>query len=843
MSNLLLDLRHSLRLLRRTPGFTAAAVLVLALGIGANTAVFSVVNALVLQPRPGRIDQLVGVFSRDRVKHDRYRDFSYPAYVDLRDRGDVFESLMAHTFSTVGIGDGESTKQTFAAVVSSNYFKTLGVSLAAGRAFTIDEERPGARAAVAVSSFAVWRSTGFSPTFIGSVVRANGSAFTVVGVTPRGFSGTMSLVSPQWWFPLGSYDSIVGEMFKQRATGLMDRGNYAVNIVGMLKPGTTRAWAEQVLDVFAKRLDAEYPGTDHDQIFVLGELPRLSVSSSPKTDSGPSVLSALLVLMAALVLVVACLNLANLLLARGAARRKEIAIRQALGSGRWRVVRQLLVEGLTLSTMGAAFGAVIGWWASNALTAWLGGALPLGIEVVVESSWRLPLAALALAVFSTMFFALGPAWALSRPAVVSDLKETPGRGKRRGGTGPLLVVGQIAVSLALVSAGGLFVRAAINAAVADPGFPLEHQLIVSTDPGLAGYGQTRSRNLYRTALERVRSIPGVERASVASIVPFGEFDEGRSARLSPGDEPVRADFLIVGAEYFATIGLPVLRGREFTRAEEDPVGLGNLEGLTPAPDPGVRLPGVAPVVIDRLLSKRLFKDADPLSRQILLQSHEGEPSQPFVVVGVAAEMRHDIFEQEARPHAYVPFGALFRSSMTFHIRTHQGVPDAAMLAAIRGELQRVDDRLPIVSARTMTQHRDRSLTEWAVRAAATMFSIFGALALLLATIGVYGLKAYDVSRRTREIGIRMALGATSGDVERLVMREGMWTTIVGLTIGLLLAAGLGKLVSGLLYRVSPFDPVVLTTAALVLSTAAMLACYLPARRATRVVPLEALRSE
>ena len=272
---LLQDLRYSLRLLRRTPGFTAAAVLVLALGIGANAAVFSVVNALVLQPRPGRIDQLVGVFSRDRVKHDRYRDFSYPAYVDLRDRGDVFESLMAHTFSTVGIGDGESTKQTFAAVVSSNYFNTLGVPLAAGRAFTLDEERPGAGAAVAIASFAVWRNTGFSPSFIGSTIRANGTAFTVVGVTPRGFAGTMSLVSPQWWFPLGSYDSIVSEIFKQRATGLTDRGNYAVNLVGMLKPGTTRAAAEQALDAFAKRLDAEYPGTDHDQTFVLAGLPRI----------------------------------------------------------------------------------------------------------------------------------------------------------------------------------------------------------------------------------------------------------------------------------------------------------------------------------------------------------------------------------------------------------------------------------------------------------------------------------------------------------------------------------------------------------------------------------------
>lgn len=822
------DLRYSLRLLRRTPAFAAAAVLILALGIGANAAVFSVVNALVLQPRPGRIDRLVGVFSRDRVKHDRYRDFSYPAYVDLRDRGALFESLMAHTFSTVGIGDGESTKQTFAAVVSSNYFTTLGVPVAAGRAFTPDEERPGAGAAVAIASFAVWRATGFSPTFVGSTVRANGTAFAVVGVTPRGFTGTMSLVSPQWWFPLGSYDRIVGEIFKQRTTGLSDRGNYAVNIVGMLKPGTTRASADQALDAFAKRLDAEYPGTDHDQLFVLGGVPRLSVSSSPRIDSGPSMLSALLILMAALVLVVACLNLANLLLARGAARRKEIAIRQALGGGRWRVVRQLLVEGLTLSATGAACGAAIGWWASNALTAWLGGALPLGIEVVVEPSWRLPLAALALAAFSTMFFALGPAWALSRPAVVSDLKETPAHSRRRGGTGSFLVVGQIAVSLALVTAGGLFVRAAINAALADPGFALEHQLIVSVDPGLAGYGQARSRNLYRDALERVRSLPGVERASLASIVPFGEFDEGRSARVSPGDEPVGADFLIVGAEYFATIGLPVLRGREFTHAEEDPVG---------------SVQGVAPVVIDRLLSKKLFKDADPLSREILLQPREGEPSRPFVVVGVAPQMRHDIFEPEPRPHAYVPFGAMFRSSMTFHIRTHKEVADAAMLTAIRGELQRVDDRLPIISARTMTQHRDRSLTEWAVRAAAAMFSIFGALALLLATIGVYGLKAYDVSRRTREIGIRMALGATHGDVERLVMREGLRTTIVGLAIGLLLAAGLGKLVSGLLYRVSPFDPGVLTIAVAALSTAAMLACYLPARRATRVPPTEALRAQ
>jgi len=823
---LLRDLRHAIRLLRRTPGFTAVAVLVLALGIGVNAAVFSVVNALVLQPRPGRIDRALGVFSRERSKPDHYRDFSYPAYTDLRDRSNVFESLMAHTFSTIGVGEGDAVKQTFAALVSANYFETLGVPLAAGRPFTLDEERPGTRAPVAIASYAVWRKTGLSPSFVGSTVRVNGTPVTVVGVTARTFTGTMSLMSPQWWFPLGSYDIIVNEVFKQRTTGLTDRGNYAVNIAGVLKPGVGRIAADQALDAFAKQLDAEYAGTDHDQTFLLASLPRMGVSSQPDTESGLVSFSALLMLMGALVLVVACLNLANLLLARGSARRREIAIRQALGSGRARIVRQLLVEGLTLAALGAAAGLVIGWWSTRALAAWLSSALPLGIDVTVEPSWRLAIAAVTLAVFSTALFALGPAVALSRPNVSPDLKETPGRTRRR--TASALVVMQLAVSLALVAVGGLFVRAAIRAASADPGFSLDRQLIVSIDPSLAGYDQARSRNLFRSALQRVRAIPGVQRASVASLVPFGAMREGRSARLSPGDDPVGGDFLVVGAGYFETVGLPLLRGREFTPVEEDPVG---------------QLSGVSPIIIDRHMAEKLFKDADPIGRRILVQPREGEASQPYEVVGVVAEMRHDIFDQNPRPHMFVPSGPAFRTMMTIHVRTQPGSDDAAMLTTIRGELLRVDPRLPITAASTMTQHRDRSITEWAVRAAATLFTAFGALALLLATIGVYGLKAYDVSRRTREIGIRMALGATAANVRQLVVREGLRTTIVGLALGTLMAAGIGKLVSGLLYRVSPFDPLVLTAAIMVLSTASVLACYLPARRATRVVPLEALRAE
>jgi predicted permease len=798
------------------------------MGIGANTAVFSLVNALILQPRPGRIDRLFAVFSHDRNTPDQYRDFSYPAYVDLRERSDVFESVMAHTFSTVGITEGDVTKQTFAAIVSANYFSTLGVQMAVGRAFTADEERPGAMARVAIASHAVWRRTGFDPTFIGRTIRASGGEYTVVGVTPRGFAGTMTLLSPEWWFPLGSYDAIVGDMFKVRTTGLTDRGNTVLNLAAALKPGLPRAAAERALDRFGLRLGAEYPATDKDQIFTLGGLPRMGVSSKPQDDGPIGAVAALLMLMSALVLFVACLNLANLLLARGAARRKEIAIRQALGSGRRRIVAQLFVEGLMLSLAGAAVGLVLGSWTTSALAAWLSTVLPLGLELIIETSSRMLAAAGGFAVFSTLCFALGPAWALSRPGVSADLKGEPGstrRAARRFGTGSLLVVGQLAVSMALVAAGGLFVRAAINAGRANPGFAVDRHVIVSLDPSLAGYDAARTTGILRAAMERVRSIPGVDHASLASIVPFGEFQESRPVRLKSADQAVNAYFTIVGADYFTTLGVTVLRGREFTRAEEEP---------------GRRAESI---IIDRALATRFFGDTDPLGRQVLVASREGEASAPYAVVGVVTELKHDLFQADSEPHVFVPSGSIYRPNMTIHVRTAPGVPEAAMLATIRRELLTLDLRLPILAARTMTDHRYHSVTEWSVRAAATMFSTLGALALLLATIGVYGLKTYDVSRRTREIGIRMALGATASDIGRLVLREGARTAGIGLAVGVVLAAGVGKLATGLLYRVSPVDPLVLASAAIALSAASLAACYLPIRRATRVVPLEALRSE
>jgi predicted permease len=573
---------------------------------------------------------------------------------------------------------------------------------------------------------------------------------------------------------------------------------------------------------------AAFPESDRDQTFLLAGLPRMSVSSSPEKSSPGAMFSALLMLMAALVLIVACLNLANLLLARGAARRREIAIRQALGGARRQLVQQLLTEGLVLSACGALAGGVVGWWTSGALAAWIGSALPLGLAVVIEPSWRFVPAAVLFALFSTLCFALGPAWSIAKGAVTSDLKgelAPAQRARRRFGTGSFLVIGQLAVSLALVAAGGLFVRAAINAARIDPGFAIDRHLIVSMDPSLTGANQARTRAFYQDVLARTRSLPGVEHASIASIVPFGEFEESRPIRLKPGDEPIEADFNVVGADYFAALGTPVPYGREFLRSDEQ------------------QSPALKRTVIDRLLAERLFGNEDPIGRQILVQSREKGESETAVVIGVVSETRHDAFDVTPRPHLFFSTGAIYRPGLTLHVRTAAGTSEVTMLGALLREIRNVDSAVPVLLARTMAEHRYRSMAEWALRAAATVFALFGVLALTLAVIGIYGLLAYEVSRRTREIGIRVALGATARDIQRLVLGEGSRTIGVAVVLGTISAAGLGKLASGLLYQVSPFDPVVIVTSIAILSVAAFVAIYLPARRATRVAPLDALRTE
>jgi predicted permease len=487
---------------------------------------------------------------------------------------------------------------------------------------------------------------------------------------------------------------------------------------------------------------------------------------------------------------------------------------------------------------GAAAGLLLSWWAHAALTAWLAGALRFiatdGVEFTVDPSMRMAVVTVGLAAFSTVCFALGPAWRLSRPSVTADLKDEPWTVGRRFGSGMVPVAIQLTVSLGLLGVGGLFVRSALEVAAAGPGFAIDRLLVFAIDPSFGAYDEARTRDLYRSVLQRVDAIPGIEQASLASKIAFGEFVESGFVTVPERKtQEMTAGFTIVTSAYFETLGLPVLRGRSFTHEEDE------------------RAIGTPPAVISRTLARRLFADDDPLGRQVMLRqgssesgaSGHGNATATLTVVGIVPDTTQDILDLEPNSQIYLPFGSRFRSAMWLQATIGAQADEAAMLTSVQRELRRLDEQLPILSARTLAAQRDLSVPRWAVRAAALIFAMFGALALLIAAIGVYGLVAYDVARRTRELGIRMALGATSTDVTRLVLRQGLTAAAVGVSVGLLLAAGIGQVVSSLLYEVSPLDPVALCGAVLVLLGSTLVACYGPARRATRIATVDALRAD
>jgi len=857
------DLRYTIRTLIKSPGFTAVAVLVLALGIGLNTAVFSLVNMLLLRPMPGESQpgRVVGLYSFDKTRPDTYREFSYPNYVDVRDRNQVFSQTTAMTIGIVGLGDGELTRRQFTFIVPANFFSTFGVQPAAGRGFLPEEERPGAGRLVVVIGYEYWNRMGADPAVVGRTIRINARDFTIVGIAPRGFGGPSGIISPAVWLPLGVYEIVVNDLFREGGhTQLDDRANPSLLVVGRLKPGLTLEAAGPAVTALGDQMEQAFPGENKNQGLKIWRLSRVGISSNPEDDSELVATFALLQSMAAIVLLIACMNLANMLLARASVRRREIAVRLAIGANRARVVRQLLTEGLVLSLAGGAAGLLLTFWAVRLLGASVDPMIPMLLSVDARPDIRVLAAAFGLAMTSTLVFGLGPAWKLARTDVVTELKEgdragTEGR-SRRFGFRHLLVVGQIALSLALLTAAGLFARGAFKASKAEPGFSLDRSVLVSVDPSLGGFDETRGRALYRRVLERTRALPGIEATSLASVVPFGDFTEERRVRKlgdgapgipnpddtggatvnygsgasgASGDERtgVSASFYVIGRDYFQALGIPILRGRGFTEAEE-------LSGAGPR---------VA--VIDEPLAKRLFPGGDPLGQNIYFPGRDEADSRPLEIVGIVGGTRHSLFDRNPVPHVFVPFGQRYRASMTLHVRTAAGGPEAeaAALQAVRREIQLIDERVPIVTLTTMRDFRDRSMSSWLVRAGANLFAVFGGLAMFLSVVGVYGVRAYLMSRRSREIGIRMALGATAGDVMRLVLGEGLVLVAVGLGVGFVLAALTGFAVASLVYEVGAFDPVIFTAAPLLLAIAALVACYVPAWRATKVAPVVALRSE
>jgi predicted permease len=860
------DLRFAVRQLFKAPGFTIAAVTVLALGIGVNTAVFSLVNTLFFAPPAyGKPHEMVQLFSQDSKDPKKFRGFSYPTYLDIREQNTVFSDAMSFNLALIGLGQKGDTRRAFAAIVSSNYFSVLGVPLARGRAFLPEEEPPGRNAPVAIVSYSYWQKHDLDPGVLGSQLLVNGRPSTIVGITPKGFVGTLQVFSPEVWLPMSVYDQVANDFESENKTTIDDRKGTQLRIMGRLKPGMNAAAAKPALEGLAANLEKTYPVEQKDQTFTTAPVSRNSVSNDPSTGSGIKSIAPLLLGMALVVLLVACLNLANMLLARGTARRKEIAIRLALGGSRWRIVRQLLTEGFVLALLGGAGGLVLGLWSSDLLVGSMRKLMPLDIVWMSGPSPAILAATFGFCLIGTLMFALGPALKISRSALVTDLKEHAGEDvvRRRWKFLPRnpLVVVQIAFSLALLTAAALFIRGAGKAASIDTGLKPGASYLLEIDASLAGYEPKRAQQLYQNLNERLAALPGVEHASISSIVPFGMFEISRKvqrAGLHPGPDAkpataaeglaFKAAWNSVSADYFSTVGLPVLRGRAFTEAE-------------------ATRPGPKVAIIDEALAKKLWPDGDALGQRIQyagenVPSAEGgggahiggsadlsdkeKQEETMEIVGIVPTTRHELFEKEEPGGAiYLPFARGFQSDVSYFVRFRSLASGNEAITAdlLRRTVREVDPSIPIISLRTFAQYLDSNLDLWIVRAGAALFSIFGGLALGLAVVGLYGVKAYSVARRTREIGIRMALGAQPGMVLRLILREGSVMLLSGIALGLLLAAGAGKILSGILYQVSALDPIAFTAAPMLLAASALVATWLPARRAAALNPVEALRYE
>lgn len=858
------DLKFALRQLLKAPGFTAAAVIVLALGIGANTAVFSLVHTMFFAPPPyAKPQEVLQVFSQDKKNPKTYRGFSYPTYADIRGQNTVFADVMSYNLAMVGLGQKGDTRRTFGGIVSSNYFSVLDVSLARGRTFLPEEEALGRNAPVAIVSYAYWQKHNLDPSVLGSQLLVNGLPFTIVGIAPRGFTGTLQIFSVEVWLPLSNYDRIANDYEQANKTGFGDRAGQQLIVVGRLKPGLTAASAKPALEGLAANLEKAFPVEQKDQTFTTAPISRFSVSTSPPGDGSIASIAPILLGMAVVVLLVACLNLANMLLARGTARRKEIAIRLALGGSRFRIVRQLLTEGFVLALFGGAFGLLLGLWSSDLLVVSLGKMLPLDIVWLAGPNPAILAATFGFCVVGTLGFALGPALKLSRSAVVADLKEQAGEDvmKRRWRFLPRnpLVVAQIAFSLALLTAAALFIRGAGKAASVETGLSPGASFLIETDASLAGYDQKRGQDLYRSLEERLAALPGVEHASISATVPFGIISLSRNVQraglqLAPDAKPATAAeglafsalWNSVGGDYFGTVGLRVVRGRSFTQAEANQSG------------------GPMVAIIDEVLAKKLWPEGDALGQRIQYASDNAPKAksdghaagmsgdlsaetgkETIEIVGIVPTIKQQLLQRDPTGQIYVPFAKGFQSNINLFVRFHSiaAGSEGNTAALLRRTVREVDPSLPILSLKSFAQHLDNNFELWIVRTGAAMFSVFGGLALGLAIVGLYGVKAYSVARRTREIGIRMALGAQPGTVLRMIMREGSIMLLSGIVIGLLLAAGTGKILSGMLYEVGALDPIAFTVAPLTLAMAALIATWLPARRATRISPMAALRTE
>jgi putative ABC transport system permease protein len=827
------DLRYALRMLRKAPGFTAIALVTLAVGIGANTVMFSISDLLLLlQPRQVKNPEQL-LFCG--IQNARFPWFRYPAYVTLRDSGLAFSDVMARDID-VGqsstLVHGDSAAQVRTAYVSANYFSFLGAAPVRGRAFLPEEESSGS-APVAILSQRCWRRLGSDPKLVGEFVSINGTRCQVVGVAPEGFSGA-TLMGPDLWLSLGSYRTV--DMFPRHVKRPAMAEYPFLHIVGRLKPGLTPAVARAQLQTLVSRFKLEYPEEwENYSAFDLHATGRFQITGDHEEARLVfSVFSLVLVTASALVLVIACLNLANMLMVQGAARHRELAVRLALGGGRWRIVRQLLVQSGLLALLGGVFGVLMAFWGLRILNVWIAAAPELGGDFHVGLNVRILAATLGLCLVATLLFGLRPALWLSRRDIAGEMKGAAGRVVRRlrRNRSGLSVAGQTALAVALVLSAALLTHSARQLARPDPRFPLEDKLVVQIDPLAAGYDQTQSLQACEALADHLASLPDVHAVGTSTRLFFG----GGGAviireYLSGAEEDglsrplIRENaFVDVGRDYFTALGIPLLQGRHFDRLDQAP----NAEKVA---------------IIDESLARRLRPDGNALGCFIQWRLPEIGSMVPDVyrVVGIVAHVP-GVGDREVRGQMYTPTGPEGLSPWLYLRVAQKGSVDL-LQQRIRQEMRRTDPRVPVLSVATLAQRRHDNPTVWLARFGARLALTAGTAALFLAALGIYAIKGYLVASRTAEIGIRMALGATHVRIMGMVLREGLVLTVVGLLVGLLLGLGAAKVSARLLYGISPADPASIMVTVTLLGAASLLAGWLPARRAAKVDPMVALRHE
>jgi macrolide transport system ATP-binding/permease protein len=815
------DLRYALRRLGSSPGFTAVAILSLALGIGANSAMFSIVNAFLLRDlNVRRPDRLVEIYTSD----DNGFPYSVSSVADFRsvraDTRGVFDDVIGSEMFIAQIQEGESSHLVTGELVSGTYFDVLGVAPVVGRSFTAAEDATAGTHAVVILGYGYWQQHfAGDRDAIGKTVLINRRAYTIVGVAPQDYTGAFRGLKTQMFVPMMMSNAVMPGSLDR----LNNRGSRSLFMKGRLADGITVERARAAVETVSKRLEQEFPDTNRKRL--MNVLPTESVSIHPMVDKALVPVAALLLSVVGLVLLIACANLASFLLARAADRRKEIAIRLALGAGRFRLIRQLLVESTTLAIAGGAGGVLLAWLMIRALISFQ-PPLPIPLDLSIDLDTRVLSFTALISILAGIAFGLAPALQSTRPQLSATLRDEAGNitgGRRRITLRNALVIGQVAIAMVLLIGSGLFVRSLQKAQRINPGFYSGPAAILWPNMEMSGYEEERGRQLQSRLRERLLQLPGVTHVTMADRLPLGSGVQTRAMNIDGVTPPADREFLDIDYvhadhDYFSAFDVPIVQGRGFNSTD------------TRA--------SAAVVVISEAMAKTYWPNRDPIGQSIYLGERGRNPT-PFRVIGIARDTKVRTLGEAPRPYVYFSLDQQYVP--TFQVMVRGTRAPAQLLAEARRAALDLDPQLVLFETKTMEQHL--ALMLFPPRMAALLLSVFGGLALSLAAIGLYGLVSYTVSRRTREIGIRMALGASARDVVKLMAGNGLRLVLTGAAIGMVLAGGVSWLLSRFLYGVTALDIATFLAIPAILTVVGSLACYIPALRASRYSPTAALASE